>query len=353
MLIGRTASAACCCSCTSPTTAPKALPRRRLEVLGTRGQLVAERHHGPDAGRHRAPASTAAIGESTPAAGRRTPTPRPSPGRSPPSAAPAARRGRPLALPLERDLGRMRLLARAYGTEQTAAHAADALRLRQLRPLADASSPPPPDCPVCTDTRNDLPEDGWHFRPVEEVRRDAARPLAPARRATWSPSPPRRRFGLNGTGWLLLHPDGNVAFEAAPFYTDDMLAEIERLGGIRFLAASHVPRLRRAVAAAGRVPAGGAGDPEGRPRMTKAFRVTWPYDDALELPPRPDAAPRRRPLRRPGGAARRAPPHPVLRRRLQGGPGRGAARTSPSPPTRPSTNPSRSRPSEVGALPRA
>ena len=91
---------------------------------------------------------------------------------------------------------------------------------------------PPPDCPVCTDTRNDLPHDGWHFRPAEEVRgmlrghwRRLERDMV-----AFSTSPP---FGLNGTGWLLLHPDGNVAFEAAPFYTDDMLAEIERLGGIR------------------------------------------------------------------------------------------------------------------------
>ena len=98
---------------------------------------------------------------------------------------------------------------------------------------------PPPDCPVCTDTRNDLPHDGWHFRPAEEVRgmlrghwRRLERDMV-----AFSTSPP---FGLNGTGWLLLHPDGNVAFEAAPFYTDDMLAEIERLGGIRFLASSHV-----------------------------------------------------------------------------------------------------------------
>ena len=27
----------------------------------------------------------------------------------------------------------------------------------------------PPDCPVCTDMRNDLPEDGWHFLPEAEV----------------------------------------------------------------------------------------------------------------------------------------------------------------------------------------
>ena len=143
---------------------------------------------------------------------------------------------------------------------------------------------PPPDCPVCTDTRNDLPEDGWRFLPVEEVRamltghwRQLERDLV-----AFTTSPP---LGLNGTGWLLLHPDGNTAFEAAPFYTDDMLAEIQRLGGIRYLAASHAHgygalwQLQDAF------------EPEVLAiqkddlRMTKAFRVTWPYDEALELRP--------------------------------------------------------------------
>lgn len=142
----------------------------------------------------------------------------------------------------------------------------------------------PPDCPVCTDTRNDLPEDGWRFLPVEEVRpmlqghwRQLDRDMV-----AFSTTPP---LGLNGTGWLLLHPEGNVAFEAAPFYTDDMLAEIDRLGGIRVLAASHVHgygalwQLQDAF----------------KPEvlaiqkedlwLTKAFRVTWPYDEALELRP--------------------------------------------------------------------
>ncbi|MBL6455796.1 hypothetical protein JMJ55_10715 [Belnapia sp. T6] len=143
---------------------------------------------------------------------------------------------------------------------------------------------PPPDCPVCTDTRNDLPEDGWRFLTVEEVR--------PMLRGHWrrlerdlvafSVSPP---LGLNGTGWLLLHPEGNIAFEAAPFYTNDMLAEIERLGGIRILAASHVHGygalwqlqdvFRPEVMAIQKEDL----------RLTKAFRVTWPYDEALEIAP--------------------------------------------------------------------
>ena len=143
---------------------------------------------------------------------------------------------------------------------------------------------PPPDCPVCTDTRNDLPEDGWRFLPVEEVRATLTGHWHRLERdlVAFTTTPP---LGLNSTGWLLLHPDGNTAFEAAPFYTDDMLAEIRRLGGIRYLAASHAHgygalwQLQDAF------------EPEVLAiqkddlRMTKAFRVTWPYDEALALRP--------------------------------------------------------------------
>jgi len=143
---------------------------------------------------------------------------------------------------------------------------------------------PPPDCPVCTDTRNDLPEDGWRFLDVTAVRDTLHGSWRQVRDdlVAFKTAPP---LGLNGTGWLLLHPEGNTAFEAAPFYTDAMLAEIRRLGGIRFLAASHAHgygalwQLQDAF------------EPEllaiqkDDLRMTKAFRVTWPYDDVLELRP--------------------------------------------------------------------
>ena len=143
---------------------------------------------------------------------------------------------------------------------------------------------PPPDCPVCTDTRNDLPEDGWRFLAVEEVHgmlrghwRRLDRDMV-----AFSTSPP---LGLNGTGWLLLHPDGNTAFEAAPFYTDAMLEEIRRLGGIRFLAASHAHGYGALWQLQDEFAPEVLAIQKDDLRMTKAFRVTWPYDEALELRP--------------------------------------------------------------------
>ena len=141
----------------------------------------------------------------------------------------------------------------------------------------------PPDCPVCTDVRNDLPEDGWRFLPLAEVAATydgGWREVAPGLTAfTTKPN-----LGLAGTGWLMARAEGgNVAFEAAPFYTPAMLDEIARRGGIAVLAASHAHgygalwQLQEAFAP--EVVAIQVDDL----RMTKAFRVTWPYDDALDL----------------------------------------------------------------------
>jgi hypothetical protein len=136
-------------------------------------------------------------------------------------------------------------------------------------------------------------------------------------------------------------PDGNTAFEAAPFYTDDMLDEIERLGGIRFLASSHVHGYGALWQLQDVFQPEVLAIQKEDLRLTKAFRVTWPYDDALELMPGPDAPPCRRATTKASvlhDAGRRIA---FLRRRLQGGPGRGGRTRSPSPPTRPSTSPSR------------
>ena len=142
----------------------------------------------------------------------------------------------------------------------------------------------PPDCPVCSDVRNDLPEDGWHFIPEAEIaatHQGTAREVAPGLWAfTTTPA-----LGLAGTGWLLVRDGGNIAFEAAPYYSAAMLDLIADLGGIAILAASHAHgygalfqlqrRFDPPVVAIQRDDLG----------MTKAFRVTAPYDDLLELAP--------------------------------------------------------------------
>ncbi|MFC0409389.1 MBL fold metallo-hydrolase [Roseomonas elaeocarpi] len=142
----------------------------------------------------------------------------------------------------------------------------------------------PPDCPVCTDTRNDLPEDGWDFWDEGRVAahltgswRDLGRGLIAFRTAP--------RFGLDGIGWLLLHEDGNVAFEAAPYYTAPMRDEIRRLGGIRYLSGSHCHGYGALWQLQDVFEPDFLAIQREDLRMTKAMRVNYPYDDVLELRP--------------------------------------------------------------------
>ena len=142
----------------------------------------------------------------------------------------------------------------------------------------------PRSCPVCDDTRNDLPEDGWQFFSEAEVatRLTGSWRVLDRNLVAFTTDPP---FGLNGTGWLLLHPEGNTAFEAAPYYTPPMLDEIARLGGIRFLAASHCHGYGALWQLQDVFQPEVLAIQKDDLRMTKAFRVTWPYDDALQLRP--------------------------------------------------------------------
>jgi hypothetical protein len=141
----------------------------------------------------------------------------------------------------------------------------------------------PPNCPVCCDVRNDLPEDGWEFVTPAQ--------LAPKLHHHWREAIPgvwefwsTPRFGLDGHGWLIIHPEGNVAFEAAPHYSPAQLAKIAELGGIHSLAASH-PHGYGALYQL---------QDHFQPRLliqkedlewTKAMRVTLPYDEEFEIHP--------------------------------------------------------------------
>lgn len=142
----------------------------------------------------------------------------------------------------------------------------------------------PPDCPVCTDTRNDLPEDGWRFLPEADVAATHGGDAREVARGLWAFTT-TPALGLAGTGWLIVRPEGNIAFEAAPYYSDAMLARIEALGGIAFLAASHAHGYGALFQLQRRFDPPVVAIHKDDLGMTKAFRVTWPFDDTLELAP--------------------------------------------------------------------
>ncbi|MEU1589572.1 MBL fold metallo-hydrolase [Micromonospora sp. NPDC005710] len=142
----------------------------------------------------------------------------------------------------------------------------------------------PPSCPVCTDVRNALPEDGWQFTSADEmaVGRQARRAVvAPGVTGYWC----EPQLGLGTTGWVIETDAGLVGWEAAGWYPADAIADLRARGGLVALGASHVHgygalwQLQDALAPP--VLAIGVDDLV----WTKAFQVTWPTDDRHLLAP--------------------------------------------------------------------
>ncbi len=144
----------------------------------------------------------------------------------------------------------------------------------------------PVGCPICMDTRNALPEDGWDFKDERWAEATFETDWAEVAPGLWGFTA-RPKFGLGATGWLMVRPasaGGNVMFESCPWYSAPALAQIRALGGIAVLAASHphgygaLWQLQREF------------DPvltvhRADIPYTKAFRVTWPADDVHEIAP--------------------------------------------------------------------
>ena len=150
-------------------------------------------------------------------------------------------------------------------------------------------APGPQVCPVCADVRNALPRDGFEFltdKQVDELVTCSWGPTAVDGITGFGCTP---RFGLDSRGWVIETDRGLVGFEFAPWYSDDAIEELRRradaAGGLDVLASSHVHgygalwRVQEQLEPT--VVAVGVRDLE----WTKAFRVTWPADEVLELAP--------------------------------------------------------------------
>jgi len=141
----------------------------------------------------------------------------------------------------------------------------------------------PPQCAVCSDVRNALPEDGFEFHRVERVASELQSRCDEVLPGVWGVRC-EPAFGLGSIGWIIERADGNVALEAAPHYDRDALDFITSRGGLRVVSCSHphgmgalwqlqqrfepiVPMHVDALA------------------HTKALRVTWPFDDVHEIAP--------------------------------------------------------------------
>jgi ribosomal protein S12 methylthiotransferase accessory factor len=96
----------------------------------------------------------------------------------------------------------------------------------------------PASCPVCEDYRHPLPPDGYVFLTPEEVDARVEVRWTEVLEDVWMfwTAP---QIGIGSRGFLVVRPEGNVAFEGATWYDDAALEQIEALGGVRYLSSSH------------------------------------------------------------------------------------------------------------------
>ena len=132
-------------------------------------------------------------------------------------------------------------------------------------------------CPNCTDVRNALPSEDFTYLHIDDADGQYTthwREVLPGMWDFWT----EPQLGLGSHGWLLRREAGNIAFEAAPYYSEAAFDKIKELGGISVLSASHphgygaLWQLQEAF------------DPQliihkEDLQHTKAFRVNHPIDD--------------------------------------------------------------------------
>jgi len=101
----------------------------------------------------------------------------------------------------------------------------------------------PPNCPVCSDVRNALPENGWKFTSETEMQTQERRGEV---KCVWreidagiwmfSNETP---LGIGSSGYLIQRETGNIAFESPGWWTAAALEQLDKLGGVKFASSSH------------------------------------------------------------------------------------------------------------------
>ena len=93
-------------------------------------------------------------------------------------------------------------------------------------------------CANCMDVRNALPPEDFTYTHVDDCvgcYRTRWREVVPGFWEFWT----EPQLGLGSHGWLLQREEGNIAFEAAPYYDEASKVQLELLGGISILSSSH------------------------------------------------------------------------------------------------------------------
>ena len=100
-----------------------------------------------------------------------------------------------------------------------------------------ASEQPPPECPVCEDPRQWVPEDGQRWTTMAEIAAGHANELRDEGELTGIGTTPK--FAIGQRALLVPRADGNVLWDCVTLLDDATASELQRRGGLAAIAISH------------------------------------------------------------------------------------------------------------------
>lgn len=145
----------------------------------------------------------------------------------------------------------------------------------------------PPDCPVCIDVRNDLPENGWNFVSEREM---AERERSGEIKCVWreiddgiSMFSNETPIGIGSSGYLIRRATGNIAFESPGWWTRAAIEKLDALGGVQFVSASHPHGFGAIYQLQENYPGATVAFQREAVQFTKALAVNFVFDDKLAI----------------------------------------------------------------------
>lgn len=145
----------------------------------------------------------------------------------------------------------------------------------------------PPACPVCSDVRNALPENGWEFVSEAEMFERERRGEVKCRwreidEGIWMFSN-ETPIGIGSSGYLIRRETGNIAFESPGWWTRAAIEFIDSLGSINFISSSHPHGFGALWQLEENYPGSTIAFQREAVQFTKAFCVNFVFDDVLAI----------------------------------------------------------------------
>ena len=145
----------------------------------------------------------------------------------------------------------------------------------------------PPNCPVCSDVRNALPDNGWEFVSETEM---AERERRGEVKCVWREIDDgiwmfsnEMPLGIGSCGYLIRRETGNIAFESPGWWTRAAIEQLDSLGGVAFISSSHPHGFGAIYQLEENYPAATIAFQREAVQFTKALNVNFVFDDVLAI----------------------------------------------------------------------